>query len=237
MENVPDNQEQVPWYQRCFEELGVLPENLPEPQWLEGEWPEWVARASREVMSAFLPIAELGSELKATPRMLGGILGHQIAAFNALVEPTSNSEKITMGMSILLQPAGGFPATYGDILGDYAEQLADAMKRACAYAIDADYAECSEFFSAFSQGMKQSPSASERTNTRILLALMVGWRVYGRFESVRAVHEAFCKAMGPNLAGNFKRFEKLCQRIGFKLRNRGRPNGSVKKRKFRHRKR
>lgn len=74
------------WYQLCFEELGALAEELPEPQWLHGDWPDWVANAGREIVKTFFPVAQLNSDIEMSPRILGAILGHQIAGLNALCD-------------------------------------------------------------------------------------------------------------------------------------------------------
>lgn len=135
-----------------------------------------------------------------------------------------------------MKPEGGFPPNFAELFVGFVEHLSDDMKRACAGAIDADFVECAEFFTAFAEGMKHSPNDMERTNTRIILALMIGWRTFVQFPSIRAIHEAFCKGMGVQLVGNLKRFEKMCQRIGFKVRGKGRPKTGAKVQKFRRRK-
>lgn len=224
------------WYQSCWDELGGHSQAVPQPHWLEGDWPDWVANAGREIAKTFFPVAQLKSDGEMSPRILGGILGHQIAAVNALCETLQDPEPAAKGIAHALQPKGGFPDTFAESFAGYFEHMAEVMKRACAGAIEADYAECAEFFSAFADGMKQTPNELERTNTRIILTLLIGWRTFVQFPSIRAVHEAFCKGMGVRLVGNLKRFEKMCQRIGFKVRGKGRPKTVAKVQKFRRRK-
>ena len=226
-----------PWYEVSFENLNEGFSPALEPHWAADEWPEWVANALREVMKTMMPVAQLRDGMKTTPRMLGGILGHQIAAWNEMGAMVSQSDTSQKAAAAMLIPATGFPQNYAEMLIGFGNNLTETMKRICGLAIEADYAECVEFFEAFTRGMKTAPSTLLRTNTGILLVMAVLWKKVESFESVRELHGWLSSVMSPQLVGSLKRIEKMCQRIGFRVRGKGRPKKAERTAKFRQRKR
>ena len=79
MEQGPDSELQVerPWYEILLDDLRALNggDGLPEPHWLDREWPEWVANAGREIAKTFYPVAHLTLDFEMTPHFLGPFLG------------------------------------------------------------------------------------------------------------------------------------------------------------------
>jgi hypothetical protein len=213
-----------PWYQVSFEELRDGCPDGVEPQWLAGELPAWAAKAYREILKTVNPTAQLRDELEVTPRMLGGVLGHQIAAWNEMMSVAGQSEAAAKLVGVMLMPPKEHLEAYPKTFATYVDGLVDAMKRTCGRAIESDYAECVEFFDAFARGMKTRPSETTRTNTTLLFLLAVLWKQAEACSSIREVHTWLCKLLPPQMVGDLKRIEKLCQRIGFRVRGKGRPS-------------
>lgn len=85
----------------------------------------------------------------------------------------------------------------------------------------------SEFHRGLSAGLQGiGPGVpGDRSNpaTDVYLALVVWWRFVVRFASVTVLHAWLTRLLGPARAGERKRTEKICERIGLKFRPRGRP--------------
>lgn len=60
-------------------------------------------------------------------------------------------------------------------------------------------------------------------DVRLCWLLLIMWRIWERFPSVTALHAYFSRTLKPGQAGDLKSFQKLCRKIGFRLRGRGRP--------------
>ena len=66
-----------------------------EPAFLEDEFPEWVKRLSKELLSTFYPVAKLSVWSHWTAQSLGALLGHQLAYLHTLTElPGIRSDRI-----------------------------------------------------------------------------------------------------------------------------------------------
>lgn len=55
------------------------------------------------------------------------------------------------------------------------------------------------------------------------LVLVIWWRFIADCQSIAQLHAWLTRVLGPNRAGHLKRTEKICQRLGLKLKGRGRP--------------
>jgi hypothetical protein len=84
-----------------------------------------------------------------------------------------------------------------------------------------------EFHRGLSSGLRGfgNGAPGDRSNhaTDVYLALVVWWRFVVRFASVTVLHAWLTRLLGPARAGERKRTEKICERIGLKFRPRGRP--------------
>lgn len=87
--------------------------------------------------------------------------------------------------------------------------------------------EASEFHRGLSSGLQGVGHGvpGDRSNhaTDVYLALLVWWRFIPRLGSVTLLHRWLGQVLGPARAGDRKRTEKICERIGLKFRDRGRP--------------
>ena len=159
-----------------------------------------------------------------------------MAAMNTLSSLDLDAEGMPKAIAGIIVPEAGFPEQYGDAISTFFTQFEEGMHRAFTRATDADFSECVQFFEGFADGLKKPPETTERTNTKLLFLLLISWRNVEKQPSVRSLHALLCKLMGKQVVGDLKRFEKVCQRLGLKLRARGRPK-SPPPPKFRHRKR
>jgi hypothetical protein len=104
----------------------------------------------------------------------------------------------------------------------------ETIPLATAIAGASTYADARDFQRGLMRGMDLKPDdlATSRTfqrNTRTYWVLALMWRTWMKCKSLREIHDYLCKGVGENRIGNFKTFEKLCKKIGLRLRGRGRP--------------
>jgi hypothetical protein len=85
----------------------------------------------------------------------------------------------------------------------------------------------SEFHRGLSDGLrgvgKDTPGDRSTNATDVYLMLVIWWRFIVRLPSVTQLHVLITKCLGPARAGERKRVEKICERIGLTLREVGRP--------------
>jgi len=106
----------------------------------------------------------------------------------------------------------------------------NAITTATSKANEQPHQERADFHAGLAKGMdiKSEDLASSATlqrHTRTYFVLAKHWRWWVQCKSLREVHGYLCKAMGEQQVGDFKTFEKVCKKIGFRLRGRGRPKG------------
>src|SRR5579863_6496264 len=85
---IPDECEDwIGWLADEFEKLdNALPE-LEGVFFMDKEWPDWVTRMVRELISTLYPAAKLKVAPKWTAEELGAVIGQRIAYFQRLCEP------------------------------------------------------------------------------------------------------------------------------------------------------
>lgn len=85
----------------------------------------------------------------------------------------------------------------------------------------------SDFHRGLSDGLRGlgrgAPGDRSTDATDVYLLLVIWWRFVARLSSVTQLHNLAVRCLGPARAGEKKRIEKLCQRIGLTFRKRGRP--------------
>lgn len=106
----------------------------------------------------------------------------------------------------------------------------EAIPVATAAAGASTYDDAVGFQKGLMRGMEIKPddlatSHTFQANTRTYWVLALMWRTWVKCKSLREVHRHLCKAVGEQKIGNFKKFEKLCRKIGFRIKGRGRPSG------------
>lgn len=107
----------------------------------------------------------------------------------------------------------------------------EAIPLAASAATSASYKDALSFQKGLARGMEIGPEelATSRTferHTRTYFVLGLFWRFWSTRRSLTEVYEILCKAVGETRVGSFKTFEKVCRKIGFSVRGRGRPRKS-----------
>ena len=218
------------WLRRIVARMERAYAMLPEPYWMSGEWPAWVKNVGRELMKTFHPTAKLKVSPHWEPGEVGALLGQQIAYFDTWPDMVQLPEEKVDWQKLRL--------VYGKDIKKrmredqkrfnqrFVPELERAMKFALKLAIEQDYRPCSKFFAAFGRGIERRVSSIgdiERTNTRIYMLLLVGWRSVEKLGSVRALHRVLCRIFGNHMVGELKRIEKMCQRLDLHFGPAGRP--------------
>jgi hypothetical protein len=67
------------WLRRIVARMERAENKLPEPHWLNGQWPKWVKNVGRELAKTFYPTAKLKVSVNWEPGEVGAILGQRIA--------------------------------------------------------------------------------------------------------------------------------------------------------------
>jgi len=193
-------------------------------------WLTWVQNVGRELLKTYFPTAKLKVSPNWEPGEVGAMLGQQIAYFDSFASflevPTEKPDwkklRLVYGKDIKKRVE-----TYQrNMREEFFPDVMRAFKFAATLALEQEYRSCAKFFAAFGRAIERNHSGLGdfgRTNTRIYLVLLVGWRSVERLESVPALHRALCKIFGTHLVGDLKRIEKMCQRLDLHLGRRGRP--------------
>jgi hypothetical protein len=93
---------------------------------------------------------------------------------------------------------------------------------------DLPAADAASFFAGKSQGIlgpsgADDGSLHETSATKIYLLLILAWPTVSELPSVSVLHDWLKSRLGPRVVGEKRRVEKLCERMGLRLRGRGRP--------------
>lgn len=219
------------WLRRLADEYIKLEAAFPMENFLPEDVPQWVTNLEREVGATMYPVAKLKEELKLTPKRLAAIIGHQCAIAVWMMEwlmeqfegPQTvedmkfTPEQIKQGEEFITRLAEEwYPA------------LRRLAKRALASCVDQLYDDMKDFLLAYASAFAQKPNgygAGGFGNTAfgIYNFMLINWRLVARLNSVHHLHEVLVKVFGPYQAGDLKRTEKICQRIGLHYRKAGRP--------------
>lgn len=88
-------------------------------------------------------------------------------------------------------------------------------------------ADSAEYHRGLSDGLRGigqgAPGEKATLATDLYLTLLMWWRFVARFQSVTELHLWLTRVLGRQRVGDKKRIEKICERIGLTLRERGRP--------------
>jgi hypothetical protein len=205
---------------RWFEEAES---KMPEPAFLKGEFPEWVKRLARELMSTLFPVAKLRVGADWTPGEVGALIGHQLAYCHTI----SSLPRIPLSRAFRKIDKKVVARTRRQIKA-FAKSHSVAVQRSLAVACGQSYADSTQFFTAFAKALDKRPadaSASnfQRTTTKVYWVLFQAWPSVEGMGSVHELQQSLCNHLEPHLVGNIKRVEKICQRLGLRLGPRGRP--------------
>lgn len=222
------------WIRRLADELVKLEAALPTPNLLpDTGCPTWVDNLEREFRQAMFPVAKLKKGLVLTPQRLGGIIGHQCASGVWMMEwleakleeaPTEadlelTDEQIAQGKEFITK-----------LYDEWYAALRRLAKRALASCVDQNYPDMRDFLSAYSAAFARKPisfgsSSFGNTAFAVYIFLLWHWRIITELNSVRELHDILVRQIGLQRAGELKRTEKICQRIGLHFRKPGRPKG------------
>jgi hypothetical protein len=222
------------WLRRLADEFSKLESAMPIKNVLpETEGPPWVQNLEREIRQAMFPVAKLKKGLALTPQRVGGILGHQCAIGVWMMEYLAEElEKPPVEMD---DPKAVEQAVLGiecirQLRDDWYGGLRRLAKRALATCVDQTYPDMREFLLAYSSAFARKPtrfncSSFGTTAFEVYLFMLWHWRQIEELNSVRELHDLLSTHLGKQRAGELKRTEKICQRIGLHFRKPGRPKG------------
>jgi hypothetical protein len=224
------------WLRRIVSRMERAENKLPEPPWLNGEWPKWVENVGRELLRTFHPTAKLKVSDNWEPGEVGAMLGQQVAYFDSLArmmgvpdgEVDWKKVQLVYGKDIKKRVENYERKLNEEFFPD----LMRGLKFALALAIEQDYRSCARFFAAFGRAIERTVSGGGdfgRTNTQIYIALLLSWRSVEKLDSVPALHRGLCKIFGTHVVGDLKRIEKMCQRLELRFGRPGRPRKSIGK--------
>jgi len=194
------------WFEACESEL-------PEPGFLQGEFPDWVQRLLRELIATFCPVAKLKVGPEWTAGEVGALVGHRLAYCYVVAEmPTMD----------------GAPAQ----TANFTKSQVVVVQRSLALAAAQSYPDAKQFFTAFAKALNKKPADAEasnfeRTSTKVYAALLQIWPSVGTMRSVRELRQALCRHLDADVVGDVKRVEKMCQRLGLRFGRPGRPKKAI----------
>jgi len=215
------------WLEQIIHWMDASQSRLPEPVFLKGEFPDWVQRVARELISTVFPFAKLRVGQPWTAGQVGALLGHQLAYFHGLQHcqniPSNRAfkkidKRFVKRVSIQFE--------------NFAKSSSLALKRSLAIASEQSHAEATRFFTAFAKALNKVPVDSQasnfhRTSTKVYWVLLMAWRSVEKMRSVRELQQGLCRCLEPHVVGDLKRIEKMCQRLGLHFGLPGRPKKVV----------
>jgi hypothetical protein len=68
-----------PWLVEIVTLFELSERFIPEPYWLQADFPPWVQNVAREVAKSYLPVAKLKAGKAWEPGEVGAVIGHQVA--------------------------------------------------------------------------------------------------------------------------------------------------------------
>lgn len=209
----------------------VWGEDEPDP-----EIPPWVRKVTLRLDNTlFAPVTSALDELKLTPYRAGFAMGivrwgakkmepdrrMRALARKHRFSPWARRRMGSLFESFLLR--GGFISkaelSRSEFIPPKFHRYADQLERG-------PIANLAEFHRGYTDGLqgigRESPRDRSDDSTELLFILGMWWRHVVRFKTITELHAWLVLLLGPR-AGDKKRVEKICQRIGLRLGKRGRP--------------
>jgi hypothetical protein len=221
------------WKQKVVRDLERVEHLLPEPDFMQGDWPEWANQMFGEVLKTAVPGLKFSNIDDPTADELGRFVGAKQAAIRE-VEEKELSEKEESLIEEFFKKQWGEKAEekFMERLEFYERTFRPAYQRAISHALalasKQTPQEQAAFFRGYARLVEEGPDERADTTTKIYFIMSVNWRLFdslaksGTF-SVRQLHEFLCKVFGSHLVGDLKKTEKMCERKGLSFRKRGRP--------------
>jgi len=226
------------WARTLLDELERFEESRPQFMPAPSDLPEWVQNVLGECMKAIYP-KQAFKPGQVTPAALGLFLGRHYAlamifAGELPLGPKAERELEELHHQLKKQPVTAEQQQRADLIAQsmesYGPDSRALVAHAFAKALEQPALEALAFIQAFAKASRMKPDAlaNEYTMThslRLYFVLFQIWRVIeaGHFKSIAALHRTLRQKIPPHQAGNLKSFEKLCQKVGLKLRDPGRP--------------
>lgn len=176
-------------------------------------------------------------KVNARARMIGGLLGHSVAHYEALCHPKTWAF-VADSINVLIDFAARVPGSIKeDHISPNENPFLDelpAFQSALGFCIRLASKQSREeqiqFFEGYSKALRRGSLTIEarpvgettRTTAFQVLALF-GPLLRLHLRSVGDVHRFLVKALGPSRAGSLKRTEALCKALEIKFRSPGRP--------------
>lgn len=232
------------WVGQVLARYDAVEQRQPKQFDLEiAEWPKWVINLWPTLLSVSHPGLNVKRSKKWTAKELGQFLGRQCGLAGIVWNEVPLSARVE-------QEKEKWIAYQADQLNSNPKLAKLALKHmrgmekwrpiftkfideVITEARQRPYAESSAFLEAFGKAnvIKPDDLATEKTmgvGERIAYVMITFWRPISKFESVAELHTFLQAAAKPSgIVITLKRVEKLCQRIGLKFKNRGRPKKKI----------
>lgn len=202
------------------------------------EAPPWVDKALAEVAKVALPGNRLPTTGEMDMDLIGELLGRQHVfgkLFNGEIPlgPEAQAEYDRLQKFAASQPKT--PEKIANVkrfVKDIQNRMAavqEGIPNIMNAALGSSHEDALKFNQGLQRGMNLAPDELVTLNvferhTRTYYVLAANWRFWMTCESLPRVYDLLCQAVGAEKIGSFKAFEKLCGKIGFSVRGRGRPS-------------
>lgn len=212
------------WLVQIVKWMEACESKLPEPGFMKGDFPEWVERVARELISTLYPAANLKVGKAWTAGEVGAMLGHRLAYLHGVAE---HPWQMPVGKPFKQLDKKSVKQMQKEILR-FLNKFEVSLGRSLVLASAQPHHESTLFFTAFARGLSKKPSDAQasnfhRTTTRVYWLLLVGWPSVQKLDSVRALQQGLCRYLDPHVVGDIKRIEKMCQRLNLRFGPPGRP--------------
>lgn len=200
--------------------------------------PAWVENALAEAAKTILPGNRLPAsgewdmgllgELLGRQQALGKLYGGEISMGPESEAECDRAEKFAASLPESPERSAKVEAAVQDLQTMIAATN-DAIPQILKSVLSSSHEDALKFQTGLLRGMKLEPDELTtgrmfERHTRTFWVLGTGWRFWVKCTSLREVYDHLCKAVGEQKIGSFKTFEKICKKIGFRLRGRGRPS-------------
>jgi hypothetical protein len=228
------------WLRQIVSAFEAVEGLRPEPPWLQGDFPTWVNNVGRELTKSLLSTATLRVGRVWEPGEVGALVGHQLAYWHFITEWLAGLEKSAARKTPEQAKADDalwehLKRAYGEgfeeriaefwrsLLEDGAPAFMHAVSMALTIASEQAYDPMKRFFAAFSKAVGRKPVRGNgigRATTLLYLVMLTGWGQVEKLGSIPALHEFLRKNifLSPQMVGDPKRLEKICQRVGLSYR-------------------
>jgi len=210
------------WLRRIVGWMEKSEDEIPEPEFIKGDLPEWVQNVIRELLATFFPVAKLNRQQPWTAAEVGALAGHKLAYCHALLEIPAVDRRVFKRLD-----RKAVSIAKKQVIACF-DSTMEAIGKALVLASKRPYNDATSFFAAFSKALAMKPSDPagsnfHRTNTKVYWLLLRGWKTVNLLRSVRELQQALCRHLEPHIVGDVKRIEKMCQRLELRLGRPGRP--------------